>query len=114
MKNKIIKVVSIITVIPFLVQFFIKQRKKSQLRKRVLKDGTDDYANTAKNIANSISKSRLLYKELIVKIHPDRFLDDRKIIATELSARITKAKRNFDDLEQLKIEVENFLNDNSK
>ena len=112
MKNEILKALTIVTVVPFIVQFFIKQRKKSQLRKRVLLDGIDDYANTAKNIANSISKSRLLYKELIVKIHPDRFLDDRKIIATELSARITKAKRNFDDLEQLKIEVENFLNAN--
>jgi hypothetical protein len=93
MKIKIIKVVSIITVIPLLIQFFIKQRKKSQLRKRVLQVGSDDYANTAKNIANSISKSRLLYKELIVKIHPDKFPDERKIIATELSARITSQKK---------------------
>jgi len=114
MKIRIIKVLSIITVIPFLIHFSIKKREKSQLRKRVLLEGTDDYSKTAKNIANSISKSRLLYKELIVKIHPDRFLDDKKLRATELSARITNAKRNFDSLEQLKIEVEIFLNENNE
>jgi hypothetical protein len=112
MKYKIIKVVSIITILPFIIQLIIKQRKKSILRKKVLADGTDDYKGAAKNIANSISKSRELYKELIVKIHPDRFLDERKIIATELSAKITKAKRNYDELNMLKIEVEAFLKNN--
>lgn len=112
MKHKIIKIISIITVIPILVKFIIERRKKSKLRKLVLEDSSDDYSNTAKNIANSISKSRQLYKELIIKIHPDRFLDDRKIKATELSARITKAKRNYNDLLELKIEVEEFLNSN--
>lgn len=112
MKHKIIKIISVITVIPIIVKFIINRRKKSKLRKLVLEDSSDDYTNTAKNIANSISKSRQLYKELIIKIHPDRFLDDRKVKATELSARITKSKRNFDDLSNLKIEVENFLNEN--
>lgn len=112
MKHKIIKIISVITLIPIIVKFIINRRKKSKLRKLVLEDSSNDYTNTAKNIANSIAKSRQLYKELIIKIHPDRFLDDRKVKATELSARITKAKRNFDDLSNLKIEVENFLNDN--
>jgi hypothetical protein len=112
MKIKILKVLSIITVLPFIIQLIIKKRKKSILRKKVLADGTDDYIGAAKNIANSISKSRELYKELIVKIHPDRFLDERKIIATELSAKITKAKRNYNELNMLKIEVETFLNHN--
>jgi hypothetical protein len=111
MKRKVFKIISIITVIPFIIQLIIKQRKKSILRKKVLADGTNDYMGAAKNIANSISKSRELYKELIVKIHPDRFLDERKVVATELSAKITKAKRNFDELSLLKIEVEKFLND---
>ena len=112
MKNKLIKLISIITVFPIIVNFIVARRKKSKLRKLVLEDSSNDYSITAKNIANSISKSRLLYKELITQIHPDRFLDDRKVKATELSARITKAKRNFDDLLELKIEVEEFLNSN--
>jgi hypothetical protein len=111
MKYNILRVVSIITVLPFIIELIIKHRKKSILRKKVLADGTDDYKGAATNIANSISKSRELYKELIVKIHPDRFFDERKIIATELSAKITKAKRNYAELNILKIEVEDFLND---
>ena len=111
MKLKILGIISIITIIIFVTKFIIKQRKKSILRKKVLADGTDDYTGVAKNIANSISKSRELYKTLIVKVHPDKFLDSNKEIATELSARITKAKRNYDELTSLKTEVEKFLND---
>jgi hypothetical protein len=114
MKIKILKILSIITVLPFIIQTIIKKRKKSILRKKVLADGTNDYTSTAKNIANSISKSRELYKELIVKVHPDRFQDERRILATELSAKITKAKRNYDELSLLKIEVATFLNDEKK
>lgn len=110
MKSKVLKIISIATVLPFIIQIIIKQRKKSILRKKVLADGTDDYKGAAKNIANSISKSRELYKELIVKVHPDRFQDERRVIATELSAKITKAKRNYDELTFLKTEVEKFMN----
>jgi hypothetical protein len=109
MKSKALKILSIITVLPFIIQIIIKQRKKSILRRKVLADGTDDYKGAAMNIANSISKSRELYKELIVKIHPDRFQDERRIVATELSAKITTARRNYDELTFLKIEVEKFL-----
>jgi uncharacterized protein YxeA len=110
MKSKILKVLSIITVVPFIIQLIISQRKKSILRKKVLADGTNDYIGTAQNIANSISKSKTLYKELIVKVHPDKYNDDKKEMATELAARITKAKRNYDELTLLKKEVEDFLN----
>lgn len=109
MKSIILKVLSIITVVPFIIQLIISQRKKSKLRIKVLADGTKDYTGTAQNIANSISKSKSLYKELIVKVHPDRFTHDRKEEATVLAARITKAKRNYDELTLLKKEVEIFL-----
>lgn len=113
MKYKILTIIGIIIIIPILAKVIISKRKKSKLRKRVLADSSDDYIGTAKNIANSMSKSRNLYKELIVKVHPDNFSDDRIIIATELSSRITKSKRNFDELTKLKNEVEIFLNNES-
>jgi hypothetical protein len=109
MKSKILKVLSIITIVPFFVQLIINQRKKSNLRKKVLADGTNDYGGTARNIANSISKSRILYKELITKVHPNNFNDNRIELATELSSKITKAKRNYEELEKLKIEVDEFI-----
>jgi hypothetical protein len=110
MKSKILKFISIITIVPFVIQIILKQQKKSILRKKVLADGIDDYKGTAKNIANSISKSRSLYKELITKVHPNNFNDERIELATELSSKITNAKRNYEELVKLKIEVDKFIN----
>jgi uncharacterized membrane protein YhiD involved in acid resistance len=111
MKSKFLKILSILTVLPFITQLILKQRKKSILRKKILAEGNEDYKVTAQNIANSISKSKDLYKELIVKIHPDRFQDERRVVATELSAKITTARRNYNELSLLKIEVEKFLDE---
>ena len=96
----------------FIILYFQKIKFKRRLRNKVLQDGTSDYKGVAENIALSIAKSRNLYKELIIKVHPDRFLDSKKEIATELSSRITKAKKNYSELLHLKEEVENFLNNN--
>lgn len=83
--------------------------RKNKLRKKILADGPSNYGEVAENIALSISKSKSLYKELIVKVHPDRFLEDKKEKANELASRITKSKRNFEELSRLKIEVDDFL-----
>lgn len=114
MKSKFLRIISIITIVPFAIQLIIKQRNKSILRKKVLADGTDDYKGTAKNIANSISKSKSLYKELITKVHPNNFNDERIDLATELSSKITRAKRNYEELEKLSIEVDEFINSKNK
>lgn len=111
MKKKLIKLLSVITIIPFFIKLIKEKRRKSKLRKKIISDGSD-YAVSAKNIANSIAKSKLLYKELIVKVHPDKFLDDKKHIANELSSRITKSKRNYNDLMSLKVEVDEFIANN--
>ena len=109
-KNIIIASISV-AVLLLSVAFILykKNKRKRDLKRRVLADGNSDYSGTAKNISLSISKSKQLYKDLIVKVHPDRFQDDRKENATELSARITKAKRNYDELIGLEIEVKEFL-----
>jgi len=109
-KNLIIASISVaVLLLPVALILYKKKKEKSDLKRRVLADGNSDYSGTAKNIALSISKSKQLYKDLIVKVHPDRFQDDRKEKATELSARITKAKRNYDELVGLEIEVKEFL-----
>lgn len=108
MKSKFLKIASSIPIISFLITSYNKKREKKELRRRILADG-QDYTTTAKNIRNSISKSKVLYKKLIVKVHPDRFLDDRKTIATELCSKITKSKKNYDDLVKLEQEVNSFL-----
>lgn len=92
-----------------LVKYIIVKIKKNKLKKRILADGVEDYAETAKNIAFSIAKSRKLYKSLIVRVHPDRFIEEKKEIATELSKRLTQAKRNYDELIKIQQDIELFL-----
>lgn len=111
MKNRILKILAIITIIPILINFLIKQRKKSKLRKKILAEG-ESFSETAKNITNSISKSKGLYKNLIVKVHPDKFFGEKKMLANELSAKITKSKKNYNELLDLKIQVDDFLSEN--
>lgn len=111
MNNKILitSIVSTLILIPLTFLVYKKRKAKKELKKRILADGNPDYKDTAKNIALSISKSKQLYKELITKVHPDIFLDNRKERATELSSRITKSRRNYDELITLEIEVKEFL-----
>lgn len=87
-----------------------KRRLRRSIRKKLSEKEGDNFKSIFKNMVFSISKSKELYKSLITKVHPDRFTDDRKIKAEEISARITKSKKNYDELIKLKIEVENFLN----
>lgn len=86
-----------------------KRKKRSEIRKKVLVDSERDYGKIAKNMAFSISKSKNLYKLLIAKVHPDRFQDEKKVIAEHLSRKINNAKKNYDELISLKVEVDEFL-----
>lgn len=89
-----------------------KQSERKKLRKKILLEG-DSYSFTAENITNSISKSKELYKDLIIKVHPDRFEEKYKKEATELSSKITKNKKDYHSLLELKKEVEEFLQKNT-
>jgi len=108
--EKIIIGIGLLSILLGLVLTYSKRKTKRELRKRVLAENNPDYSETAKNIKNSILKSKDLYKSLIIQVHPDKFLDAYKEIASELSARITKSKKNYDELMVLKIEVEEFIN----
>jgi hypothetical protein len=83
--------------------------KRHKIRKRLLEDGETDINETAKNIAQSISKARGLYKSLIVTVHPDRFEEKYREEANELAARITRSKRNYSALIGIKEEVDMFI-----
>lgn len=90
--------------------FIIKRRnKKKQLRNQLLSEGEKDFKVTAENIAQGIAKGRKLYKKLIVKVHPDRFLDHRKIQAGEITSRLTAAELNYNELLKIEKEIETFL-----
>jgi len=56
-------------------------------------------------------KSQILYKKLIRKCHPDRFIgDENKILkATTLSSLITNNKHNYSKLKELQIKATEVL-----
>ena len=55
------------------------------------------------NVMNSINNSKTIYKELSRACHPDRFVNsDKQIIAEEIFQGITKYKRDFKKLTELK------------
>lgn len=55
----------------------------------------------AYNIVESMSKAKLLYKELIKQAHPDKH-PDKKNIAEELTAMINGNKFNYRELLKIK------------
>jgi hypothetical protein len=109
MINNIKKVLVAATMIPLLVYLLKKRNKKKALRERILADGEADYRETAKNIAESIAKAKDLYKKLIIKVHPDRFLDQRNEKATAITAQLTQARNDYKELKRIELEIEEFL-----
>jgi hypothetical protein len=104
-----IEILKRILIFPYIIEKIIKRRK---LRKELLKDGTSDFEGVAGNIVNSISKSKKLHKELIGKIHADRFTDETlKFKAGEIATRVNLARRDYAELIKLKVEVDNFISE---
>lgn len=106
----IIALVEFIVIVALLIGRKQGDSGKSELKRKVMAEGNVDFGNTM----NSMFNAELLYKELIVKCHPDRFAPDeaKMAIANELSMQITKNKRNIKCLETLRQEAKNKLNIN--
>lgn len=99
----IIAIVELVVIIGLLLSPTFKRNQKAELKRKILAEGGDvDFAN----LMNSSFNSEKLYKELIVKCHPDRFAPDesRMSIANELSTQITKNKHDIKRLEALREE----------
>ena len=107
--KKVLKTLAVLTILPALFLMLRRWWRRKKIRERIMADGESDYRKTASNIANSIAKARVLAKSLLVKIHPDRMPPDKVEKATELAARITESKRNYEVLKQLEIEVNELL-----
>ena len=82
--------------------------KRSTMKNEVMGEGEIDFAN----ILNSSFNAESIYKELLKKCHPDRFAPDEEkmVIATDLTARITKCKHDIKSLNQLREEAKKKLN----
>lgn len=106
----IVAIVELVIIVMLLMLRKPKDNRLSDIKKQVLAEGEIDFAN----LINSSFNAEELYKELLVKCHPDRFAPDSKMmaIANELSAKITKNKHDIKQLKALKEEAGNKLNIN--
>lgn len=62
----------------------------------------------SRNVVDGMVKARQLYKELSVKTHPDKNIDNREE-AERLMKEVTTNKHNYEILTQLKKEIEEKL-----
>lgn len=106
----IVAIVELVIIVILLTLRKPKDNRLSDIKKQVLAEGEIDFAN----LVNSSFNAEGLYKELLVKCHPDRFAPNSEMmaIANELSSKITKNKHDIKQLKALKEEARNKLNIN--
>ena len=102
-----------------IIALIIRRRKNS--KKLAFADISKEKIKNAQNqnidmtdVINSINKSQVLYKELSKRCHPDLYLDEeRKAMAENIFKEISKHKRNYQKLLELKIVAIKDLNINN-
>ena len=106
----IVSIVEMVIIIVLILTRKQTDNKRSDIKKQVLAEGDIDFSN----LVNSSFNASGLYKELLVKCHPDRFAPDteKMAVANELSAMVTKNKHDIKRLEELKEEAKQKLNIN--
>lgn len=82
---------------------FRKSNKRDSIKKEMYYEKNIDI----ENVILSIDKANIKYKELIVKFHPDKYLDDqKKRDANLITQKLTANKRNYNKL----VKIENEAN----
>ncbi|NDO56312.1 hypothetical protein FMN12_21725 [Bacteroides acidifaciens] len=70
--------------------------------------GRKERLNESNNVVESIAKSKMLYKELIKKSHPDKHPQKEKL-AKEIAELVNNNRYNYRELLKLKERIENEL-----
>ena len=65
----------------------------------------NDNKDESLNVVTSISKAKALYKDLIVKAHPDKHPNQSEL-ATTLTELINKNRYNYSELQKIKKRIE--------
>ena len=92
----------------FLINKLIKINKINKTD--IIKGGGNLSSSDMDNLINSIHNSKSLYKELNRVCHPDRFINDEKIlIAESIFQEITENEKNYSKLLKLKSRAEKEL-----
>lgn len=103
----------IILVLLLIIRIKIRSKRRiayDDLDKRKLKKKLSNSSVDMNNLMRSINESKELYKQLSRLCHPDRFVNtDKDEIANIIFQEISKNKRNFDKLNELKQKAINEL-----
>jgi hypothetical protein len=105
------------SIFEFLIIIFLFYKLKNKKSGLEFNDLPKDKLKTAKstsidmdNLMNSINGAGELYKELSKKCHPDRYVNsDKQSLAEEIFQEISKNKRNFKALQDIKVRAINEL-----
>jgi uncharacterized protein YozE (UPF0346 family) len=111
-----------VAIIEFVIIVFLVLKLKKKGKDLKFGDLSKDKMRNAKkadvdmdNLMNSINGSKDLYKELSRTCHPDRFINsDKQKLAEEIFQDISKHKRDFKKLTELKERAITELNINFK
>lgn len=104
----IVAIVELLIIVILLLARGKQNNAKVLAKKRVLAEGQIDM----QNIVTSAFNAEPIYKELIIKCHPDRFApnEEKMAIADELSKQIRKNKHDLKELISLRQEAIEKLN----
>lgn len=80
-------------------RYFIHYLRRKKIRNRTHEE---------ENVVESIVKAKKMYKELILKAHPDRHTDKSEL-AQSITERINQNRYNYQELLKLRDLIENEL-----
>ncbi len=87
------------------ISFILLKKRRNKRRLENI-----DYSAEGRNIALSITKCKSLHKQLAKAIHPDRLAEAERQTADDLMQKINASRYDYQQLCNLKVEVETFLN----
>lgn len=65
-------------------------------------------SNESKNVVAGMVKARKLYKDLVIKAHPDKH-PDKCVVAEDITSRLTRCKYDYAELLKLRDEIQKKL-----
>jgi predicted Holliday junction resolvase-like endonuclease len=110
--NTLVAILSLVII--FMAIIIFKLNRKLRFLKVQFSGKTNGLSG--KDLFENITKSKTLYKDLLIEFHPDKFIldENRKKRAEELSSQIAESKASYRDLILIAQRVKNEFQFSSK